>query len=266
MNSIINYNIYYPSGNTTALVIGEFGLRYRDEINKQIMDLNNEVEQVGFVFQREGKYYLEMAGGEFCGNATRSAAYYFLNGKDGEINIKVSGVKRPLLAGVRGNNTYSEVPFLDISNIRNEVQSLEGITHIIQILNHRISKKDLLELAESVIHNYLSTTKVTPNALGVMFILKNDDGYELFPVVKVFSIQTTFYETACGSGSACVGLFLHSEYQMDIDNIIIRQPSGDDITVNIKFDNQKPVRGFIEGEQKCISIGNLLDISEFNQI
>lgn len=81
----IKYNIYYPSGNTTALVIGSDYLQFRKRINESIMKMHNNIEQVGFVFVENDVYKLEMAGGEFCGNATRSAAYYFLNGKDGKV-------------------------------------------------------------------------------------------------------------------------------------------------------------------------------------
>lgn len=34
---------------------------------------------------------LEMAGGEFCINATRCAVYEYLGGKEGEIGLTVSG-------------------------------------------------------------------------------------------------------------------------------------------------------------------------------
>ena len=49
------------------------------------------VEQVGFL--NISKPELLMAGGEFCLNATRCAVYNYLNGKEGNIKISVSGVK-----------------------------------------------------------------------------------------------------------------------------------------------------------------------------
>lgn len=76
-NQEVTYKILNPGGNKTALV---FGNDYREEekkqINDQILQENQEVEQVGFLEQKEKK--LEMAGGEFCVNATRCAIWQYL--------------------------------------------------------------------------------------------------------------------------------------------------------------------------------------------
>ena len=47
------------------------------------------VEQVGFV-EIGKRPELQMAGGEFCGNATRSAASIYLNGKEGNLQMLVN--------------------------------------------------------------------------------------------------------------------------------------------------------------------------------
>lgn len=247
------YNIYYPSGNTTALVLGEDALEYRQEINNSILNTNSTIEQVGFVFKTGENYYLEMAGGEFCGNATRSAVFYFLDGKDGEIQINVSGVKSPLKAGVKDGITFSEIPFINNSVSLVEVQSIEGITHIIKEISNSITKSEALEIAEEIINQYVKQIDSSPKALGVMFIRKNNLDYELTPVVKVFSVNTLFYETACGSGTACVGLYLHNKYSESISKLSVKQPSGEIIYVNIDFNDNQSVIGFIEGKQTIVA-------------
>ncbi len=71
-----NYKIYIPSGNPTALVIGiEKDLEKRKEINNAIMSKYDFIEQVGFINPNNPE--LIMAGGEFCGNATRCAINYY---------------------------------------------------------------------------------------------------------------------------------------------------------------------------------------------
>ena len=69
------YTIIRPGGNDTALVLGiERDFNKRKQINDQIMKKYSKVEQVGFVNPDPTEPELLMAGREFCGNATRSAA------------------------------------------------------------------------------------------------------------------------------------------------------------------------------------------------
>ena len=72
----IRYKVYNPAGNITALVIGDkYNFEERKNINNKIMDSDSKIEQVGFLSKTEKR--LSMAGGEFCGNATRCAILYY---------------------------------------------------------------------------------------------------------------------------------------------------------------------------------------------
>ena len=73
----IRYQIFDPSGNITALVEGDrFTPEERIRINDAIMAKHADVEQVGFL--STGTPEMTMAGGEFCGNATRSSILAYL--------------------------------------------------------------------------------------------------------------------------------------------------------------------------------------------
>ena len=109
----IKYSILDPTGNITALVETETEISRQPEIAAEIMKQHPEVEQVGFVRyenhqQRSGSDSdnqtisssdcraldgeLRMAGGEFCGNATMSAAALLLmRGADGVSGIRKAG-------------------------------------------------------------------------------------------------------------------------------------------------------------------------------
>ena len=105
------YKIYIPSGNPTALVLNmERNLKKRKVINDKIIKkYNNFIEQVGFISNK--RFELLMAGGEFCGNATRCAVYYYLKGNSGNLKIKVSGVKYKLTAGIdKMENVWVDMP------------------------------------------------------------------------------------------------------------------------------------------------------------
>jgi len=103
------YYIYSPSGNDTVLVLKEIRNNItRKEISEKVMRLNPDVEQVGFISTDKKK--LTMAGQEFCGNGARCAIYEYLNGKEGEIDIEVSGCDSILHGGIVGKNVYLEYP------------------------------------------------------------------------------------------------------------------------------------------------------------
>ena len=95
-NKNIIFSILDPTGNITALVESEVSIDRQPSVAAGIMDLYEDVEQVGFVgFSRNdvhmgcdsntGMAYnnchidcqLRMAGGEFCGNAAMSAAVLY---------------------------------------------------------------------------------------------------------------------------------------------------------------------------------------------
>lgn len=108
-NQEVTYQILNPGGNQTALV---FGNDYREEekkqINDQILQENQEVEQVGFLAQKEKR--LEMAGGEFCINATRCAIWQYLDGNPGTIELQVSGFKGKIKGGItEEKEVYAEM-------------------------------------------------------------------------------------------------------------------------------------------------------------
>lgn len=93
--SKIEYKLFNPGGNKTALVNG---CNYTDIqkklINKMIMEKYQFIEQVGFLSTKENK--LEMAGGEFCLNATRCAVYEYSNKAKDIKEISVSGTNNKI--------------------------------------------------------------------------------------------------------------------------------------------------------------------------
>ncbi len=254
-----SYKIYIPSGNPTALVLGiENDPKRRKEINDEIMlKYEDFVEQVGFVNTDINSPELMMAGGEFCGNATRSAVNYYLDGKQGNLDIKVSGVPKKLNAGIdedgnawvdmpiiKGAYTNSIVPLNSVSAI----VKMYGITHLIieaGNINKEYSKEALKQYAFSILkkENLLSL-----DAAGVMFVNRlYDDNIEISPIVFVKAINTLFYETACGSGTTAVGIYESYKRKKGI-NVNILQPSGNRINVKTEVDDENIYNARISGK------------------
>lgn len=252
-----NYKIYIPSGNPTALVDGIVNNQtIRTKINDEIMKENDIVEQVGFINKDINNPKLIMAGGEFCGNATRSAIYSYLNGKSGNIEIKVSGVKDKLNGGIDDlGNTWVNMPIIkgdfskSVTKINNKsaIVKLYGITHLIvetKDINLNYSKEELKEIAFKILkENYLTNE----DAAGVMFIEHGEDGIKLTPIVYVKLVNTLFYETACGSGTTAVGIYESFKNKKCINENII-QPSNEIINVQTDVENNQILNAKISGK------------------
>lgn len=259
-SDLISYLIFVPGGNGTALVehLG-YKSEVRKAINDKIMADNADiVEQVGFV--EKGKIpELKMAGGEFCGNATRSAAFYYLDGKPGSMQIKVNDDL--INAGVYENgNAWCEIPlYYGTDSI---VQLDEGIHRVKMngmttlVINKEVSKCYLREKQNlkahgmHFIHHYHLEDS---EAVGVMFLEEVDSMLKINPIVWVRSIDTLFYETACGSGTtatAMVEAYLnHGSCEMDI-----LQPSGHKITAQIEYNEAGVANARISGIVYCDNV------------
>ncbi len=258
-----DFTCWRPGGNDTALILGEPPLD-RKSINDEIMkQYPNQIEQVGFVYVDEsGTVNLQMAGGEFCGNATRSAAYMALEGKPGIIPIKVSGVKDLLVAGVTENGeAFAQMPvYPDIDKIKfvqdDYIVEMEGITHRVTFKNPKTSSpEDLKKLSLQILkENGLDKGL----ASGVIWVSEENGQFRIDPVVYVRNIDTCFYETACGSGTTALGQVLALKSGSSIKEISILQPSGEVIKVSIELGLGGFSSARIQGQVKQLTEGTLV--------
>ena len=101
----MNYIKADPQGNITAIVTDPSDPKDRIRIASGIMGKDRTVEQVAFVTDPENgsDISIEMAGGEFCGNAALSAAALFFlrkGAKKGTCMVSVSGTNRSIPVSV----------------------------------------------------------------------------------------------------------------------------------------------------------------------
>jgi len=251
----LKYIKYIPSGNNTALVLKkDFTSKQIREINEYILKQNKNIEQVGFLENRDNPE-LQMAGGEFCGNATRSAAHFYLDGKPGNIKIRVNG-KNYINAGVyQDGNAWCEIPLYYGNDMIIEKEFgiyqviMDGIISIViqeQVAKqYLINKSELKDIAVKFIEKYnLGNNK----AVGVIFVEKNEK-LKIHPVVWVRDVNTLYYETACGSGSTAVAMveaYLTGENKY----LEIVQPSGLSIISEITVKDKNIIKAVISGKVK----------------
>ncbi|MBR5113651.1 MAG: hypothetical protein IK097_09555, partial [Clostridia bacterium] len=125
---MISYYYVDPTGNITLLVDSPVPPDERVKTAEKLMRAEPGAEQVGFI---DGKR-LNMAGGEFCGNATLSAAavYCLKNGLEkAETEMTVSGAKNPVKVRIEktGESTYSgEVEMPEAQSIGETELTLGG--------------------------------------------------------------------------------------------------------------------------------------------
>lgn len=266
MKKEFTYYLFSPCGNDTALVEGTDIDEYTKKIlNDKIMNIHRNIEQVGFVSLKDFK--LEMAGGEFCGNATRSAAYYYLKGKSGEIDIKVAN-DMIMKAGIsEDKKAWSQIPLYEGKNFINEID--DGIYEIIMcgikyiILEKKVSeiflldKKNIKSHAMNILKKY--RIKETEEAIGVIFLEEKEEKTKIHPVVWVKSINTLFYETACGSGTTAVAI-LKAIKNNQTQNLEIIQPSTQIINAKIILNKGKIENAYISGNIKIDNIQRRITI------
>lgn len=266
MTNTISYSIYYPGGNTTALVEElRFDQQTRRKINDQLMLKEPTVEQVGF-YSCEGLLQLQMAGGEFCGNAARSVAMTQYVGHSFTKMLRVSGVSQPIKVGVdQAGLAWSEIPVktdsLPVQTMSNTsyLINLEGITHIVVQVPSLASilSKGTPEIKRDA-YRMLKRFKLTESepAAGVIYAENSQQMVTIVPVVWVRAIQTLFVETACGSGSMAVALQRAVTQNKNL-TILVRQPSGEIIIATVAINSGQITQATIRGVVKLLRKGVL---------
>ncbi len=259
--------IIRPGGNDTCLYYGIVeDQKKRKRLNDLIITAYPNVEQVGFIDINPLNPTLMMAGGEFCGNATRSTAWLALGGEPGEISIQVSGVTNKLKAGVKKDGeAFSQMPIYGNPERIKEgpdgyIVEMEGITHFVTLAPNGlrsfseddIKKMGRLKMAEIGIDK-------SP-AAGVMYVLNNADPIEIVPIVYVPKADTLYYETACGSGTTAIGL-LQAIRKGNSVNISIMQPSGMPIQVSVDYDGKSFQYAQIQGPIERLGSG-IIEIND----
>lgn len=252
-----------PSGNPTALICADKPLALEAQRLNQILLKHArlepfQLEQCGYLLpssQPELTCRLEMLGGEFCGNAARSAIRVWQMArqddvqevKDGAGLIEVSGVPYPLQWRVDKQQVMVQMPLeldTDIKPLEDGyLLELEGITHLLSLQNFA----DFAKQAPQLLEKY--QLKDLPAAAISHYDPERQRGQFC---VYIRAVDTIFMESACGSGTASIGLWLYQQAQQKENYFNISQPSGETIAVII--DDGKL---FISGEVKILFADSL---------
>ena len=176
------YNIVVanPANNITVFVLDYIEREDYKYIAKDILENTDfNAEQVGFVKEpiMGGDVRLEMMGGEFCGNASRSIGMLFArqnNIESGNVLVEITGSDRPLNTKVDLENETSEIDMpipkgiesINVSGLgKFPIVLIDGINHIIAE-SVDATDENFEKFKKAVYENY------DIEAFGVMFFDK----------------------------------------------------------------------------------------------
>lgn len=197
-----------PAGNITLFVKTPVEKADRAPFAEKLLAMEEfAAEQVGYYCPADEGYdgHMEMAGGEFCGNASR--AYGFLTarekGLEGKVHLTldVSGSDVPVGVDVDTDEGTARASMpLPLFVRQDEAGGEEGIlVHLGGIAHFVVTDveptEEFFNKAESEIFEELMPI----DAYGVMF-LDSETG-RLTPLVKVPAANSLYWEGSCGSGS-----------------------------------------------------------------
>lgn len=252
----LQYRLFNPTGNITALVDSFVPDFNQPHIAKEILDTEPSCEQVGFVSEgSEGAdITLRMAGGEFCGNATMSTAVYYCektglkNGETKDVLVKVVGTDSPVPVRVSlSNGIYKgTVKMPGVLKIKDEILPFEGHNYIYPVvsfegISHVIADDRMsIYMAENAIKGWCQ--KLGCDGLGLMIL--SSDKTRLQPLVYVKNPETLYWESSCASGTTAVGAYL-SKAEKSVVEYSFSEPGGI-LTIRAEANGDLYLSGVVE--------------------
>ncbi len=221
----ISYAVMDPTGNITILATAPVPAAAQPDCAARLLAAEPAGEQVGFLSPGGdgADLSLRMAGGEFCGNASMSAAALLLI-RDGQgsgaasVRLRVSGAAEPVEVRLRreGADSYRagvRMPrakaiagqAFAFGELRGSLPlvRMEGISHLVITPDSCFFPlKDRPAQAEKAVRLWCGALRA--DGLGLMFLEED----ALTPLVYVPGSGTVFWENSCASGSAAVGMAL----------------------------------------------------------
>ena len=275
MKRKIDLIVFDPAGNTTLMVLTPVQKEEYAEVAKKLLEIDfgpdcswRDVaygEQVSYVLEGNAPR-MDMCGLEFCGNASRSFAYYrviFLGeGEDAgdgrkKIEVSVSGCDHPLTAVVDPSKQDSviqmplpaEVRIIDTAPAGVEGEHpfviFDGISHLVI----KGEEPDADKFARIKDYFY---KEIDPDmdAFGVMFINEKKD--LMSPVVYVRDVDTTYFEGSCASGTAAASVAKSVGEPDGTYEYVFRQPDG---TLNSAVAKQ-------DGKFTEVKLGGIIEMTD----
>lgn len=257
----IDFIKFNPTQNMTVLVKTNYPVEEYGHVASKIMSYDNvHAEQVGFIEKPKNNKavaHLQMAGGEFCGNACMALAAFIASEKGlkqyemTEILLEVSGTDQLITGQVKRNidEYYCQITMPTPKKIEQRTIKFDGSDLNLIIVRYKEFIHIVIEVEEfdnSIREKAESLAKLLGVTLGVNLIgilLYKAKSDELAPLIYVPHLDSLIWERGCGSGTASLGAYLAWKFKGEVV-AKIRQPGG---TINVKA-------SYFDEELGCLKI------------
>jgi len=238
-----------PARNYTLFVTSPVPAELRPKVASALMKRQDPpAEQVAFVTASSPLPRMEMMGGEFCGNASRSFGMLSAIQQGmtrGKVTVAASGCAHPLEVEVdlQANTARVEMPLhkalhqLEIDGQPVPVLEFEGLCHAV------LDCAPDAALAQKVIQQV--SREIFADAIGVIFLQR--DPLYITPVVYVPATQSTVWEHSCGSGSLAAALWMALQQPKNgLQHYSFAQPGGV-LEVDLKLEEGRTAAAWLGG-------------------
>ncbi len=216
-----------PAGNITALVLSGVSPERRAAVARTVLEKDPGCEQVGFIVPpAEGEdVHLLMMGGEFCGNALRSAGFWAAvsSGVTGRVEIKarISGYDAPLRVSVdaAASCASAEMPLPE-----RMVKKADGYDVVFPGIVHRVCFSPLSGV--EAIRRELEELAAEYGAAASGIMALDRDALAMRPAVYVRDTDTVYFENSCASGSAAAAAAMSAGTGDGERSYALSQPGG----------------------------------------
>ncbi len=250
MKREIDFIKFNPTQNMTILVKTKHPVETYQQIASKIMSYDSlYAEQVGFIekpMSNKASACLQMAGGEFCGNACMSLAAY-IAAQQGcesvdvtEIILEASGTDGLIVCQVKklGDSYRCQLAMPVPHKVEQRTVTYEGQDLDIVIVRYQNCIHIVIEVNafnDAVREKAQTLAKLLGVTLGANLIgilLFRSDTTELEPLIYIPLLDSMVWERGCGSGTASVGAYMAWKRKGAI-SAPIRQSGG---TIHVKAD------------------------------
>lgn len=225
----LSIRIADPAGNITIFVMSAVSpQQYATVAAMLLAESKFSAEQVAFhVAPKMGAQgRIEMMGGEFCGNATRSYGYLLstlLPDHPSEVQVEISGADHPLVVKIDKEHGRCETQMplptgkaiIEFEGEAFDAICFDGIVHII-VPGASRGQAFVDGLLAAVI------SEIESSAYGIMFL----EGDRMTPVVYVCETDSLMWESSCGSGSMAVAALGAMTQIEGVCHRALQQPGG----------------------------------------
>ncbi len=240
----ITYELIDPTGNITILVRSLVAPSDMADVSQKLMEHEKTCEQVGYVSDSDKcDIKLYMTAGEFCGNATMSAAALYCDdvrlviGDKRTVTVDASGCDHPVEVVITRRDDSGRSHIYDGSvdmprplSIKEETLIYMGNSYTLPVVYfdgivHAIADKPLGLNDEDLKCAIIKWCEdIGSKCMGIM-LLSGDEELFVRPLVYVTDPGTCFWEHSCASGTSAVGAYLAKKTGNDI-SVKVREPGG----------------------------------------